>query len=122
VSTLDVEVTGDGQIVSVALTGELDISGAPALKDRLIDLERRRPRVLVLDLRELSFVDSSGLRLILEADLRARREGRRFAIVRGPDFVHRVFSIALLDSRLDIVDDPAEIDPSAVDVSPAPPV
>jgi len=120
VSNLSVEVSEDGQIVLLALTGELDISEAPALQERLLDVERARPELLILDLRGLSFVDSSGLRLILEADFRAQAEGRRFSIVRGPNSVHRVFSIALLDKRLHIVEDPADIEPPAADAPPAP--
>lgn len=108
-SNLVVEVTEDGPSVAVTLIGELDISEASGVQETLLGIERRRPPLLVLDLRQLSFLDSSGLRLILEADLRAREEGRRLSVVRGPDAVHRVFSISLLDKRLDFVDDPSEI-------------
>jgi anti-sigma B factor antagonist len=109
VSRLVTEVSEDGRSVAVALIGELDIAEAPGVAETLAEIERGRPPLLVLDLRRLSFLDSSGLRLILEADVRARAEGRRLFVVRGPDAVHRVFSISLLDKRLDFVDDPSEI-------------
>jgi anti-sigma B factor antagonist len=109
-SRLVTEVSEDGRSVAVALIGELDISEAPGVEETLSEIERRRPPLLVLDLRGLSFLDSSGLRLILEADVRAREEGRRLTVVRGPDAVHRVFSISLLDKRLDFVDDPSQIE------------
>lgn len=108
-SRLVTEVSEDGRSVAVALIGELDISEAPGVEETLSDIERRKPPLLVLDLRGLAFLDSSGLRLILEADLRARQDGRRLSVVRGPESVHRVFSISLLDKRLDFVDDPSEI-------------
>ena len=91
----------------VALSGELDISEANRVEEELRSIEQQSPSVIVLDLRELTFLDSSGLRLVLEADLRAREAGRRLAIVPGPEAVHRVFLIALLDKRLNFVDDPA---------------
>jgi hypothetical protein len=47
--------------------------------------------------------------LILRADARARRDGGRVVLVRSPDQVHRVFLIALLDRRLEFVDDAREI-------------
>lgn len=111
-SNLQVEVTEEGPAVSVALIGELDISETNSVRETLADVERRHPPLIVLDLRRLSFLDSSGLRVILEADLRARQDGRRVSVVRGPESVHRVFAISLLDKRLDFVDDPAEVEPA----------
>ncbi len=59
---------------------------------------------VVIDLSALSFLDSTGLRTIVTADQRARKTGRRLAIVKGPETVHRVFTITRLDERLDMVD------------------
>jgi anti-anti-sigma factor len=97
---------GDGRI-TLALRGELDISSAPTLEEALGRLEGSGPPVLLIDLRALEFMDSTGLRTIVAADQRARAEGRRLAIVRGPDAVNRIFSVTRLDERLEIVDDPA---------------
>jgi anti-sigma B factor antagonist len=58
----------------------------------------------VLDLRGVRFLDSTGLRVILAADSRARRAGRRVQVIAGPEPVHRVFRIALLDQRLEFID------------------
>jgi anti-sigma B factor antagonist len=95
----------DGTI-QVSLIGELDISEIEGVQEVIGTAEAKRPQVLVLDLRELEFLDSSGIRLVVEADLRAQREQRRLVIVRGPEPVHRVFTIALLDHRLEFVDEP----------------
>lgn len=92
-------------LVVLALQGEMDISEADRLEQELLSLERDEPALLVLDLRGLSFLDSTGLRLVLEADTRARRANRRLAIIPGPDVVHRVFLIAMLDKRLEFIDD-----------------
>jgi anti-sigma B factor antagonist len=101
---------GDGGTVRLALAGELDISSAPQLDDELAKVEAAAPPVIVLDLRALEFMDSTGLRTVVTADARAREQGRRLAIVRGPEAVHRVFSVTRLDERLDIIDDPAAVE------------
>jgi anti-anti-sigma factor len=109
VSILEVEITQNGGVSVLSLKGELDISGIARVEDELRQVEETAPAAVVLDLRSLTFMDSSGLRLVLEADMRARREARRFAIVPGPESVHRVFLIALLDKRLEFVDDPSQV-------------
>ena len=108
-SILETEVTENGGVAVLALKGELDISGIARVEEELRQVEEKSPGAVVLDLRGLTFMDSSGLRLVLEADMRARREARRFAIVPGPESVHRVFLIALLDKRLEFVDDPSQV-------------
>ena len=57
----------------------------------------------MLDLTELEFMDSSAVRVILQADSRAREQGRRLALVTGNGPPHRVLSILGLTDRLDVV-------------------
>jgi anti-anti-sigma factor len=61
------------------------------------------PDVLV-DLRSIEFIDSSGIRALLAAAARAEHVGGRFRLIRGADRVHRVFELAGLDSRFDFVE------------------
>lgn len=106
---LELDTHDEDGSVRLALSGELDISSAPRVEEELERLEADRPLVLVLDLRGLAFMDSTGLRLIVSADARAREQGRRFAVVRGPEAVQRIFHVTRLDDRLDMVDDPAAV-------------
>ncbi|MEA2479209.1 MAG: anti-sigma factor antagonist [Thermoleophilaceae bacterium] len=101
------EVTSEdrGSAVHMRLSGELDISSATKVEDELARVEPGRPDVIVLDLRGLDFMDSTGLRLLIAADARAREEGRRLTIVKGPEPVQRVFRITRLEERLELVDD-----------------
>src|SRR2546423_14863428 len=87
---------GDRGTVRLALTGELDISSAPQLDDELAKVEAAAPPVIVLDLRALEFMDSTGLRTVVTADARAPEPGRRPAIVGGPAPLHRGFRVAPL--------------------------
>jgi anti-anti-sigma factor len=106
---LDTRVTTNGSMVTVAFSGELDISRAEEVERELERIEAEGPELIVFDLRELEFLDSTGLRLILGADSRGRREGRRVVIVPGPEIVHRVFRITLLDNRLEFAESPEAV-------------
>jgi anti-anti-sigma factor len=66
----------------VTVTGELDIATVPDLDTQLRAAERETPLV-VLDLRALEFVDSSGAALMLATDRRVSHAGGRFVVVRG---------------------------------------
>ena len=106
---LEFKTTRNGTVAVVAPTGELDLSGAAVLEDELDRLAAESELVtLVLDLRGLEFMDSSGLRLVVMEDMRARETGRRFTLVRGCDTVHRVFEITRMSERLEFVDAPGE--------------
>ena len=97
--------------IRVALSGDLDLSTAKRAEQAIEEAERGAPSLLIIDLRRLSFMDSTGLRVIVSADKRAKRSGRRAVIVQGPQAVRRVFEITRLDERLEIVDSPDEIEP-----------
>ena len=107
---LEFETTRDGMVAIVSPTGELDLSGATVLEAELERLgEDPELAAVVLDMRGLEFLDSSGLRLVVLADMRAREAGRRFALVRGDETVHRVFEITRMSDRLDFVDSPEDV-------------
>lgn len=95
--------------VHVALSGELDLSTVGMVQEELRRVESSSPALLVLDLSKLTFLDSTGLRCLVSADQRAREEGRRLVLVRGPERVQRVFAITRLEERLEMVDDASAI-------------
>jgi anti-anti-sigma factor len=110
VTLLEIDAHNHEGLAHVVLTGELDLSTVEKVEQELQRIETDTPAVIALDLSRVTFLDSSGLRLIVSADQRARKTNRRFAIVRGPETVQRVFSITQLDKQLDIVEDFAELD------------
>jgi len=107
---LDLITETEGTTVRLALTGELDIAGAARVEQEFERIEREPPATIVLDLRELAFMDSTGLRVIVAADSRAREQARRLVIVRGSSTVQRIIEMTRLDERLEIVDDLAAIE------------
>jgi anti-sigma B factor antagonist len=102
-SPFDVTITEQGDAVRVALSGELDISSAPRLQDDLARVEADGPATIVLDLSGLDFMDSTGLRLLIGADSRARDAGRRLVLIQGNEMIQRVLRVTRLDERLEIV-------------------
>jgi len=94
------------------LRGELDLSTIERVEEEIGRAELTGAPLVVIDLRALTFLDSTGLRTIVTADQRARRAGRRLVVRKGPETVHRVFTITRLDERLEMVDDGEEISPA----------
>jgi anti-anti-sigma factor len=86
------EQHGDASVV--VPTGELDLATAPALEDALGRAFGDGTQRVVLDLRELEFIDSSGLRTLLTARRRAEEAGSRFSLVAGHRGLERTLEIA----------------------------
>jgi len=74
-------MNGGADAAWVHVRGELDIATTPQL-ERALDASQAR--VVMLDLREISFIDSSGIHAIVRACIRARHAGRRLVLVRVP--------------------------------------
>jgi anti-sigma B factor antagonist len=110
----DIEVEERDEAALVTLHGELDMARVDEVEAELGRVEATRPARLVLDLRSLTFLDSSGLRVVVMAGNRARRDGLSLTVVRGPEQVHHVFEITGMDRQLPIVDDPADPPPELV--------
>jgi anti-anti-sigma factor len=85
-------VVDDGT-ASITLAGELDLAGAHKLEASLDEVERQGTARLVIDLRSLAFIDSTGLRLLLQADARARERGCELVLRAGEPSVQRVFEV-----------------------------
>lgn len=98
-----------GRTVRLALSGELDIVSSPALKRTMAEVATSDAELVVVDLRGLEFMDSTGLHLLLQAQQHAHDLGRKFALVRGPEQVQRLFDLTGLTDTLTIVDTPDQL-------------
>jgi anti-sigma B factor antagonist len=88
----------------LALDGEFDAASASDAHKRMLRLDLRPGGRLVLDLSGLTFMDSTGIRMILQAGEYARRHGAGLVVVRPPDKVMRVLELVGLDEQLVLVD------------------
>lgn len=93
----------DSGAVRIALRGELDLAHAYTFDAELRRVEESRPPCVIIDLRELTFLDSCGLARLLAARRRARRLGHRLMLVRGPSVIQRLFALAAVDDAFEMV-------------------
>ena len=103
---LKIEEERSGGTATLRLIGELDLGTgeqAEAAIARTRGVER-----LVIDLRELTFVDSTGIQALLRADMTAREDGTELLLIRGPRAVARLFGLLELDAQLNVVDEVPE--------------
>src|SRR3954467_433075 len=96
----------DGALV-VAPKGEIDLATVDLVREA-VEREHQGQEDLVLDFREVGFMDTSGLRYVLELNDRGPREGFGLRLVRGTRAVQRVFEVSGLEPRLAFVDDPVD--------------
>jgi anti-anti-sigma factor len=88
-------------VATVAVSGELDLATVPRLSAAVA--EHGDAKVLVLDMTATTFIDSTGVRALLQADRRSA--GSRLVVVAGDGPVRRVLELCELDGRLPIVSD-----------------
>lgn len=100
---LRIEVRHAGDRAIMALAGELDIASVELLQQALAAKELEREPMLVLDLEQLEFIDSTGLRSILTALEQCRARGQEFAITPGSQQVQRLLGITGVAEHLPTV-------------------
>ncbi|HEY8467515.1 MAG TPA: STAS domain-containing protein [Solirubrobacterales bacterium] len=104
---LVVEVRDQERARIVRLAGELDFAASPRVEAIVRECEESGGSRLVIDLRELTFIDSAGLRLLLMANWRASAAGRKLSITQSHVSVKRMLALTGLDVELHVLD-PAE--------------
>jgi anti-sigma B factor antagonist len=90
----------------VELLGELDMVTSPLLADTLTGLGSERTVTVVLDLRGVSFLDSTGLKAIFRARNMVRERGQEFAVTPGSAQVQRLLSLTRLGEHLRTIETP----------------
>ena len=88
----------------VALYGELDLGGVEVLQDEIRRVEQSDAGRIIVDLSGLDFMDSTGLRSMLQIHARSRTDGDRVVFLRGGPIVQRLFEITQTESRLPFLD------------------
>jgi anti-sigma B factor antagonist len=115
VPQLRIQIDRSSDRECVAVLGELDIFTAPSLEDAVLGLENAKSGLVVIDLTGVSFIDATGLSVLLTASERAREQGRRLVVVRPPLPALRVFTLTRVDAGMECVDDPQEVTAQHVD-------
>jgi anti-anti-sigma factor len=89
--------------VVLGLSGELDLASAPLLEKEIASSKLESTAMVVLDLEDLKFIDSTGLRVVLSAHERTRQRGQEFAVTRGSPQVQRLLSITGAGEHLRVI-------------------
>lgn len=101
---LSVHVTRDEDQLAITPTGDVDMSTAGKLDDAVRTAEATDAKRIVIDLSEVTFMDSTGLKLLLEAGARARANSNRLRLIRGSRRVQRVFELTKTEEILPFLD------------------
>jgi anti-sigma B factor antagonist len=104
-----VEVHNEGRAAVVSVSGELDLASSPALEEELERVGSSDATFVIVDLRALEFMDSTGLSVLIKAHQRAEENGQRFAVIRGPQQVQRLLSLTGVAEKLTLADTPEEL-------------
>jgi anti-anti-sigma factor len=108
-SNFAVHTQATGRDITLALSGELDLVSSPALERAVPRQAQPDAESIVVDLRGLEFMDSTGLHTLLRIQQAAHDRGLEFVLIRGPDHVQRLFDLTGLSDALTIVDSPEQL-------------
>jgi anti-sigma B factor antagonist len=103
-----VEVRSEDRTTVISVSGELDLASSPALEEELDRVAQSDAKVVIVDLRNLEFMDSTGLSVLVRAHQRAEEDGRRLGLVNGSQQVQRLLSLTGVADRLTLADAPDE--------------
>lgn len=106
-TNFEVDVRAEAQGAVVTVSGELDVASSRVLEQELAKLQD--VAIVIVDLRALSFIDSTGLGVLVRAHQLRKEQGRRFGLVRGDGQVHRLLSLTGLEHELLVSDTPDEL-------------
>jgi anti-anti-sigma factor len=106
---LEIAVSDDGGVRVLRLEGELDMAGVDQFQHLLAADRPAATATYVIDLRGLTFIDSSGLRALIMADQGVRQDGGRLIVVRGADRVNEVLEMTGVAQRIELVDEPPAV-------------
>jgi anti-sigma B factor antagonist len=100
VPSFDARAESRNGIARIALAGELDVATVGVLNERMAAFEDDGVSAIMLDLRELTFIDSSGLLAFLQARTRAKANGHRFLLVGASPAARRLFALTRTETIL----------------------
>jgi anti-anti-sigma factor len=97
---LRIDTRQESDRVVLSLTGELDMANAPLLESEIASQQLAETSTVVFDLQGLTFLDSTGLRIILAAREQCWRRGQEFAVTPGSEQVQRLLSVTGVGEHL----------------------
>ena len=100
--SIRIERHDDDGGIRLVVHGDVDMTTGDRLESELLRAEREQPGTLTLDLSRVEFFDSTGLQLLLDADVRAHEDDRRVVVIPGTGEAARVLALAEVNERLNV--------------------
>ena len=100
--SIRIERHDEAEGIRLVVHGDVDMTTGDRLESELLRAEREQPGTLTLDLCDVDFFDSTGLQLLLDADVRAHEEDRRVVVIPGDGEAARVLALAEVSDRLNV--------------------
>jgi anti-sigma B factor antagonist len=98
-----VDVEPERDVVRICPAGEVDLATVGVVRERVADVTSAGFRRVVIDLRQVTFLDSTGLRLLLELNAASQSDGWELGVIQGSAEVQRVFEVTGLRSLLPFI-------------------
>ena len=98
--TFDIERHDEADGIRIVVRGEVDMTTGDRFEREVLAAEERQPATLTIDLTGVDFLDSTGLQIVLDADVRAQAAGHRLVVLSGEGEAARVFALAEVADRL----------------------
>ena len=89
-------------VTIVAPAGEIDLATAPLLREGLERAEARAPKGLVIDLRSVTFIDSTGIGELVGCHRRCRSQERALAFVVPDGTIRKILGVTGMDAVFDL--------------------
>ena len=104
------EVTDSGHpgVAVLEVRGEIDVATSPQMRDQLGEMVEHKPELLIVDLTDVSFIDSTGLGVLVEAVTGARADGGDLRLVVTQPHIIKLFELTGLDTVFSVVSSTSE--------------
>ena len=99
---IQIERHDDEDGLRIEVRGDVDMTTGDRLEQELLRAEAGEPAVLTLDLSAVDFFDSTGLQILLDADVRAHATNRKLVVVPGTGEAARVLALTQVADRLNV--------------------
>ena len=105
----NVQANRDERGVVISVSGELDLATSPVLEAALTRAGAAPGDRVILDLRKVSFMDSTGLCVLVKAQLQATESSQDLVVIPGGDQVRRLLNLTGVAKRLTLIDAPEQL-------------
>ena len=102
--TLTMRSERNGPVHTLCLSGDLDLATTKRVEAELKRVEASDARTIVIDLSDLTFINSTGVHLLVDAELRSRADANSLTLLRGSPTVQRVLQICGVETALPFTD------------------